>query len=311
MNFTREGDSLIIDEKDTFDPVIMDRLRDLMSEKYIHTPRNKQLWSYLLDLTFQKNKPKVMGCLLTGKPHSGKTTATHQFKKAYLDNVTNAEERDIVLFQIPSRARLKGVMVKLARQIGIPGIIENSKTTTTYDLIELVAAKLWNDRTKLLIIDEFQHLFELSGESRREILDGFNDLINESKIPIVLVGVDGVDRILDLDAKSDESNLKGTFCSRFPEIKLEPWNNPDEIAYIEFVYTVYADCYIQAIDNDKQFLDDYKTRERIIAMSDGLTGKIITLLKYTARNMIRGEIKGQMTRELLEVTFKQIQAKGW
>ena len=307
---------MVTEDSGTFDRETLTLLKALMTETYIHTPRNKEVWEWLLDLTFQVNhdspKPKVMGCLYTGPPHSGKTTSTNQFKKAYIENIPNAKETDIILFQIPSRARLKGVMVKLAQQIKIPGIPENPKDTyPTYILVDKVAKKLWNDNTKLLIIDEFQLLFELSGESRVEILSGFNDLINEAQIPIVLVGVEGVDRILDLENYEDQGNLKGTFCSRFPEFKLLPWNDAEEDAFIEFVYTVYSGCQIQLDDEEVPFLDDLHVRERIIEMTEGLTGKIIYLLKCTARNMIRNKIEGQMSLDLLEEAYKQIQAKGW
>lgn len=307
---------MTINGVDTFDSDILSRLKSLMKEKYIHTPRNKELWSYLMDLTLQVNhgspKPKVMSCLLTGKPHSGKTTALRQFKKAYLYNIKGAKDRDIVLFQIPSRARLKGVMVRLAQQLNIPGIPENPKDSyPTYILVEKVAKKLWNDYTKLVVIDEFQRLFELSSESRLEILSGFNDLVNESQVPIVLVGVDGVDKILDLKDYEDESNLKGTFCSRFPEFNLRPWDDPDEDAFLEFIYTIYDDCQLQQNDNEVLFFDDIEVRKKIIEMTEGLTGKIIHLFKWTARYMIRNQIPGPMKFDFLEETIKQIQAKGW
>lgn len=307
---------MVAEEAETFDLDILSRLQSILIERYIHTPRNKELWSWMLDLTLQVDhespKPKVMGCLLTGRPHSGKTTAVRQFKQAYLVNMKNAREKDIILFQIPSRARLKGMMVRLAQQLDIPDIPENPRDSyPTYILVEKVAKKLWNDYTKLVIIDEFQRLFELSGESRVEILSGFNDLVNESQVPIVLVGVEGVDKILDLENYEDESNLKGTFCSRFPEFKLKPWKDPDEIEFIEFVYTIYDGCQFGPSGKKEAFLDDIRVRKRIIDMTEGLTGKIIHLIKWTARHMIRKRVSGQMTLELLEDTFRQIQAKGW
>ena len=307
---------MVTEESGTFDLDIIAHVQSILIEKYIHTPRNVELWSWLVDLTLQVDhaspKPKVMGCLLTGKPHSGKTTAVRQFKRAYLKNMNGARDKDIVLFQLPSRARLKGVMIKLARQLRIPDIPKSSRTYhATYDLIEKVAKKLWNDNTKLVIIDEFQHLFELSGESRVEILSGFNDLVNESHVPIVLVGVDGVDKILDLDYHDDESNLRGTFSSRFPEFNLRPWNDPNEIAFVEFVYTIYNSCGLPSHEGNDTFLDDFRVRKRIIEMTEGLTGKIIHLIKWTARYMVRSRAKGNMNREMLEKAYTQIQATGW
>jgi len=187
-----------------FDPTVRVRLQRVLAERYIHTPQNAELWCLLEDLMYQVSpqspKPKVMGCLVTGDPHSGKTSAVRQFKKAYLDNVPTANPLDIFFTQIPSRARLKGVMAKMGQELKIPDIsVIPGKDYPTYALVEKVAAMLGKNGTKLMIIDEFQKLFELPGESRVEILSGFNDLANESHVPIVLVGVAGVDRLLEIE----------------------------------------------------------------------------------------------------------------
>ena len=306
-------------EKKNFDPAIQERLESILSEKYIHTPMNKELWFLLEDLMLQVNhispKPKVMGLLVTAPPHAGKTTGTRQFKKSYLENVKDARDEDIVIFQIPSRAQLKGVMYKLGNQIKIPDLPLSTPSRylqyPTFVLVEKVAKKLWNDGTKLVIIDEFQKLFELSSESRVEIISGFNDLVNESHVPIVLVGVNGVDKILDLEHYEDLSNLKGTFCSRFPEFKLKPWNNPDDIDFIKLLHTITLDCSLSSDTNGEDFIKDFKTRKRILEMTGGLTGTIIHLIKWTARQMIRTHEEKYITRILLELTFSQIQAKGW
>ncbi len=266
----------------------------------------------MLQVDHASPKPKVMGSLLTGNPHSGKTTAVRQFKKAYLDNVEGALPRDILIFQIPSRARLKGVMGKMGRQLKIPDIPPNpGKNYPTYVLVEQVARKLWKDGTKLVIVDEFQKLFELPGESRVEILSGFNDLLNESHVPIVLVGVVGVDRILDLAYHEDESNLKGSFCSRFPEFRLHPWRNSFDIHYVELLKTIFEDCGFQGRRGTPPFYKSDGIREQILQLTGGLTGKIIHLIKWAARQIIRKGYADEITPDLLDETVRLLQAKGW
>lgn len=299
-----------------FDYGINDRLRRFFTEKYIHTPQNVQLWWLLEDLMLQVNpesvKSKVMGCLLTGDPHSGKTTANRQFRKAYLENVAGAKQTDIVLFQIPSRAHLKGVLAKLGRQLNIPDIPENpGKTYPTYLIGEKIARKLCIDGAKLVIVDEFQKLFELSTESRIEILSGFNDLLNESHVPFILVGVVGVDKILDLEPGLDECNLKGTFCSRFPEFRIQPWNDPDNEQFGAFLRTIYEDCDLHPPPESPPFYAEDDIRERILEITGGLTGKIIHLIKWSARDLIRNHQPERITLDVLNATFSEIQAKGW
>jgi hypothetical protein len=299
-----------------FNRAILKRLKALLMEKYVHTPKNNELWCLLMDLMFQVSptniKPKVMGCLITGNPHSGKTTAVRQFKKAYLENVPEAHDNDVFLFQIPSRARLKGVLTKMGRQLKIPDISPNTRHGyPTYILVEKVSAKLWKNGVKLVIIDEFQKLFELPGENRIEILSGFNDLVNESHIPIVLVGIAGVDRILDVgNYHNDESNLRGTFCSRFMEFKLEAWNDPNDPQFIAFVQIILSDCGFPT-GSLSSFYAQERNRKWLIQMTEGRTGKIIHLIKWAARYVIRNNLPERMTKQILDRGVEYIKVNGW
>ncbi len=302
-----------IKNRNPFNPTTLEKLEYLLMEKYIHTPKNNELWCLLMDLMFQVSpnniKPKVMGCLVTGIPHSGKTTAVRQFKKAYLENVKNSRDNEIFLYQIPSRARLKGLLTKMGRQLKIPDISPNTRHGyPTYILVEKIATKLWKNRVKLVIIDEFQKLFELPGENRIEILSGFNDLVNESHIPIVLVGIEGVDRILDVgNYSNDESNLRGTFCSRFMEFKLDAWKDPNDPRFGAFLKMIMQDCNM-ATDS---FFTQEKNREWLIEITEGLNGKIIHLVKWAVRFIIRNELPNKISKTVLEQGLKYIKVNGW
>ena len=299
-----------------FNPVIRQKVEFLLMERYVHTPKNAELWCLLEDLMFQVSphniKPKVMGCLITGDPHSGKTTAVRQFKKAYLENVPEARENDVFLFQIPSRARLKGVLTKMGMQLKIPDISPNTRRGyPSYILVDKVAAKLWKDGVKLVIIDEFQKLFELPGENRIEILSGFNDLVNESHIPIILVGIEGVTQILDVgNYHNDESNLRGTFCSRFMQFKLDAWNEPNDPQFVALLNIISEDCGF-SLGQSHPFYSHEGTRKWLMEVTHGLTGKIIHLIKWAARFIIRNNLPEKITKNILEKGLKYIQVNGW
>jgi hypothetical protein len=299
-----------------FNPEILDKVESVLMEKYVHTPKNNELWCLLIDLMFQVSpmniKPKVMGCLITGTSHSGKTTAVRQFKKAYLENVSKAKDNDIFLYRIPSRARLKGLMSKMGRQLKIPDISpKTDKRLKTNVIVEKVAKKLWKNGVKLVIIDEFQKLFELPGENRIEILSGFNDLVNESHIPIILVGTDGVEKILDVEKYySDESDLRGTFCSRFMEFKLDRWQDPNDPQFMAFLQMILKDCALPS-NLRGTFFEKEKNREWFINMTGGLNGKIIHLIKWSVRYNIRRGFAEKITKQALKSGLKYIKVNGW
>ena len=105
-------------------------------------------------------------------------------------------------------------------------------------------------------------------------------------IPIVLVGVVGVDQILDIERYGkDEGNLKGYFCSRFAEFRLTGWNDPHAPIYATLLKTIYDDCdFPNTLEQTPFYMDD-GIREWMIKVTGGLTGKIITLIKWAAESL--------------------------
>ncbi|MHA2298268.1 MAG: TniB family NTP-binding protein [Candidatus Hodarchaeales archaeon] len=273
------------------------RLKRLKNLVYYHYKQAEKLWKRINRIMEQdRSDPKVKGLLLTGVPHGGKSTVIRQYIKHYLENVEGSAEEDIIYFICPTRLKLKGVMASLCEELGIIDIQERYDRYSTHYFIKKAALKLEQDH-RLLIIDEFQNLFELGVDSRKEILSGFNSLINHSRVPIILVGVDGVDLILKT-IHDDKSNLKGTFGSRFPEFKLKTWK--DDTMYREMLMAIHEDCYLEPGDESKPFYIYDGIREAIIEWTDGILGKIIYLIKCTAWTIIEEGLPERITYELLQ-----------
>ncbi len=299
------------------------RLQSIMRERYIHTPQNRDLWEFLDDIMLQVNpdspRPKVMGVLWTGAPDAGKSTCVRQYMKSYLDNVEGATKTDILYHQIFGRSKLKGELARLCRKtLKIPDVPDNpGKNYPTYLLVEKAAHKLKINGTKLLVIDEMQKLFKLSENERIDILEAWNDILNASHVPIVLVGVEGVDEILNMETYTtyeDKADLKRTFCSRFIPKKLTPWTDPYDTKYVNFLLTINEEiCQLNNRANDNginissnPFYKNDEIRELILLLTGGLTGKIIDLLKWTSRKIVRYELKEQITAELLKETANEL-----
>jgi len=285
-----------------------------MTTRYIHTPENARIWGEIDDLMLQVDSrsptPKVKCILLVGEPDSGKTTLLRQFKYAYLKNLQKAKNTDIRLFRLMSRTLLKGMAAGLCRELKIPDVPEKlGSNWTTSVLINKAAKKLFYDKSMLLIVDEFQKLLKIHGDRRDEILEGFNDLLNESHVPMVVAGVNGVEEILNIPESADIANLWGTFCSRFIEIKLNPWNDPHDNNFIAFLATIYDEFNLCPPPDTKPFYMYDKIRELIIKLTDGLTGSIITLLKWTAKDLIRHGHSEVITADLLKKTSEKIQKR--
>ena len=291
----------------------------ILRETYIHTPQNQDLWEFLDDLILQVDpdspRPKVMSVLWSGSPDAGKSTSVRQYIKNYLDNEPDAKRTDILYHQIFGRSKLKGELARLCnRTLKIADVPENpGKNYPTWLLVQKASLKLKKNETKMLIIDELQKLFKLGESERIDILEAWNDLINASNVPMALVGVESVDEILDMDKYTtyeDKSDLKRTFCSRFKSKKLKPWDDPYDFKYISFLMTIYNKiCYFNLPEGLEPFYKNDEIRELILEVTRGLTGKIIDLLKWTARKIVREHHPEIITKKLLEEVAEELNTK--
>lgn len=271
-----------------------------------------EIWEVLRDLTKQnRNKAKSIGQLITAPSHSGKTTLIKEYIVAYLDNVEDASATDILYFSLIDRATLKSVMSRLCRKLKIPDVPTTKRqldSIHTSVLIDKAVAKL-KDYKILLIFDEFEKLYQVSSENRGEILAGFHTLANDSGCPIILVGIEGVDQILSNLDDDRYSWLIPTFSSRFPEFKLPKWENGLEFG--QLLLAINKDLQLRPDNTNLPFYTDEKIRELILELTNGQLGKIILLLKWTARSIIRRGYSEVITKDRLLETSQTLKSVGW
>ncbi len=207
------------------------------SEKFYPYEAMFEIWEIMRDLMKQdRKKAKSIGHLLTAPSHSGKTTLIKEFIVAYMENVEDASETDILYFSLIDRATLKSVMARLCRKLKILDIPTSKRqldSIHTSVLLDKAVAKL-KDYKILLIFDEFEKLYQVTSENRGELLAGFHTLANDSGCPIILVGIEGVDKILSNLDSDKYSWLLPTFSSRFPEFKLPKWKNGPDFGQLLF-----------------------------------------------------------------------------
>ena len=273
------------------------RIQEIQSELFYEFKQALQFWNQLMVLMQQsRTKTKIKGLLFTSPPDSGKSTLVNQFQYEYSKNVPDASANDIFIFSVPQGVGAVHVFAQLCRELGIPDIPVNPRNYPITHFVKKAAAKLAQDH-KLLIIDEFQNLMEIPGVLRKKILSSLNQLNNNCRIPIVIVGLTGNDKMLN-EIEEDVSDLKETFGSRFIEFTLDPWTDNDEFKGL--LATINEDLHLNTEDNNPPFYMNNIIREKIIVYTQGLLGRIVTLLKTTAVKIIEEGLSEKITLDILE-----------
>lgn len=140
----------------------------------------------VLELSAYFAEPECV--LLTGESGSGKTAFIKQFVSNYpVIQGAEVDIRPIIYVEIPSQASIKDLCVVILKAFDDP--IDNSKLTKLV-LGEKVINFAKLSKTKLLILDEFQHLTERSTLAKVDNLANWiKNFINITKIPVLIVGM--------------------------------------------------------------------------------------------------------------------------
>lgn len=161
----------------------------------IEYPRMKRLLALIEECHEDSRYSLEPQCLLlTGDTGTGKSTLVSQYLKKYPRRQTS-EGSIISVFHaaIPAQASIKGVVTRLLSSLGDPSAGRGTTVNQTYRLYKLIE----NCKVELIILDEFQHLIdENSQQVLNTVANWVKSLINETRVPVVLIGMPWSNTIL-------------------------------------------------------------------------------------------------------------------
>jgi hypothetical protein len=150
--------------------------------------------------------------MLTGDGGVGKTTVCRAILRTYRSYESfepDCAVRVVPAYfaSIPEPSTIKATSTSLLRGLGDPAPERGSAMAATARLVKL----LKRCRTKLILLDEFQHLL-LKGQQRTEkhVCDWIKALVNESGVMICLIGVPECE-----DLVKNDDQLGRRFAMRF------------------------------------------------------------------------------------------------
>jgi hypothetical protein len=150
--------------------------------------------------------------LITGKSGAGKSTVFDTFIKLH-DKIIEEETRTkrvLLWAELPSPITLMSFLETLLDQLGDPYPGKGKKSEKRKRLVKLIK----ECGVELILLDEFQHLVHSENQKiNHDVSDCFKSIVNETKVPVVLFGLEESRTVVDCNAQ-----LKRRFSLR--------WNIP-------------------------------------------------------------------------------------
>ena len=188
--------NLNIDKERILSLQFKDKVR-YMDELIIFYPKLNQILDYVEECHNSAqvfDRPQCMR--IDGPSGVGKTTIYNLHKKKYPDvSASDGEYKNVLYSRIPCPAYIGGLASKLLYDLGDPFYHRHGNiTVTTHRLYDLLKAC----GVKIIFLDEVQHLVDRNSQKLiRDSSDWFKELIDETKIPVIFLGMPDSKRIFN------------------------------------------------------------------------------------------------------------------
>ncbi|CAH2920026.1 MAG: hypothetical protein CPSOU_3563 [uncultured Paraburkholderia sp.] len=220
------------------------------------------------------------GCLLIiGVSGSGKSTLRKEYAKHYPPRDTDeGTEIRVLHLELPAQPTIKNVAERILLEMGDPLFARGSAETMTARIVTLFK----NCGVQLMILDEFQHFIDHSSEKiETKVADWLKHLINETKVPFVLMGLRRCARIL----QSNEQ-LRRRFSR---QISLEPFsvsNKPARRIFNGLILSFWKELPVPPSD---ELARDARMIEAIHFATFGLMGYVMMLMSVAVQIALEEE----------------------
>jgi energy-coupling factor transporter ATP-binding protein EcfA2 len=189
---------------------VEDKKEKIKNLRIIH-PRFKKA----MDLIKMCHESKMISSdpqcmLITGPSGSGKTTIFDSYihfydRIRYEDNTRT--KKTILWAEIPSPTKISTFLEAMLERLGDPFPTRGTIGNKNHRLVNLIK----DCQVELLMLDEFQHFVHPENQKvNYDVSDCFKSLINLTKVPVVLFGLDEAESVLECNPQ-----LKRRFSIRY------------------------------------------------------------------------------------------------
>lgn len=212
----------------------------------------------------------MRGLRVSGPTGSGKTTGIEQYVAHIIKRGEFPEGSTPVLY---IRLRKKTTITKVLRSVIRKFGDRHSKQRDEDELNEQVRNTIARSGIKLIVLDECQHLKNLSNDSM-EVTDAFKVFLDDSIVPVIFVGTNDADPMFEANPE---------LCGRLgPPIELKPlrWNDGDDMAcFEEFMRQLDVEMVKRDLVTQLSGLDSHYNVACLYVASGGVIGMAYRIVR--------------------------------
>ena len=247
------------------------RIDWLRRDRWISLPQAEAALRHLEDLVIYPPRGRMPCLLLFGATGMGKTEIVSRFSKLHapqFDIRTGLSKMPVLLAQIPPEPSEEQFYTEVLTALNCVDLSRLSVRSMRAEARQLLAEV----ETKVLVLDEIDKMLAGTPRQQRVFLNTIRFLTNDLKIPIVCAGTEDARMAVLMDP-----NL----ADRFGAFELMPWRNDHALRQLLASFSGLLPL------RRPSMLDTVEARQRVLALTQGVTGRIFRLIEAAAVTAIR------------------------
>jgi hypothetical protein len=246
--------------------------RALWTDRWVSYPRAEQILSRLDELLELPARVRMQNVLIHGISGAGKSMVIEKFSRSHPTTTDSHDARSaIVVMQMPPLPTVRSFYSELLRSLDCAVIMGSRVSELEHDVLR----QLKRAKPRLIAIDEIHHLLACTPREQRAALNVLKFLSNDLRISIVALGTHEALHVMQTDPQ---------IASRFESWSLPPWTASDGLR--SFIAGFLGQLKVKGDDIvNNQIAIDY-----ILELTSGITGRIVELVRLSARCAIRQDV---------------------